>query len=101
MIAWRRFQGGIVMKVLPLALCATLILLLPAADPMSFIGKAAAQAQEKSREALYMKCRNAVFKKYGHTALAHSGGRPGYLAMPLDLSVNAIDRCVANGGRVD
>ena len=89
------------MKVSLLALCLALAMFIPSPNWASFIGKAAAQAQEKSREAVYLKCRHDVFKKYGHTAVAHSGGRPGYLALPLDLFVNAIDRCVANGGRVD
>jgi len=73
----------------------------PSPNWASFIGKAAAQAQEKSREALYLKCRHAVFKKYGHTAIAHSGGLPGYLTLTNQFAISATDRCVANGGRLD
>jgi hypothetical protein len=84
------------MKVLQRALFATLILLLPSADPVSFVGKAAAQAQEKSREALYMKCRNEVFRKYG--SRENRDGRRK-LVMLSHVATSVIDQCVANGGR--
>ena len=80
------------MKVL-LALCVAWVLLLPSMDTLSFIGKAAAESQE----ALYSKCRKAVFRKYGRREI-RDGRRK--LVMLTRVVTTAVDQCVANGGRV-
>lgn len=91
------------MRMPPIALCVTLLLLLSFAAQLSFFAPAAAQTQTKaqpqSREALYLKCRNAIFRKYGQSGAIYSVG-PRYLVLPY-TSGNRIDQCVANGGRVD
>jgi len=60
------------MRMLPIALCVTLLSLLSFAAQVSFFSPAAAQTQTKaqpqSREALYLKCRKAIFRKYGSPA---------------------------------
>jgi hypothetical protein len=67
-----------------------------------FLGPAAAQTQTKSqaqsKEALYVKCRNAIFRKYGQSGLQYGFG-PGYRVLPYTAG-SWIDQCVANGGRV-
>jgi hypothetical protein len=87
----------------PIALCVTLLLLLSFAAQLSFFAPAAAQTQTKaqpqSREALYLKCRNAIFRKYGQSGAVYSIGSK-YLVLPY-TSGSRIDQCVANGGRVD
>jgi len=54
--------------MLPIALCVTLLLLLSFAAQAPVVAPAAAQtpakSQPQSREALYVKCRNAIFRKY-------------------------------------
>jgi hypothetical protein len=91
------------MRMLPIALCVTLLSLLSFAAQVSFFAPAAAQTQTKaqpqSREALYLKCRNAIFRKYGQSGAVYSVG-PRYLVLPY-TSGSRIDHCVANGGRVD
>lgn len=91
------------MRMLPIALCATLLSLLSCAAQVSFFGPAAAQTQTKaqpqSREALYLKCRKAIFRKYGQPGAVYSIG-PRYLVLPY-TSGSLIDQCVANGGRLD
>ena len=91
------------MRMLPIALCVTLLSLLSAAAQAPFVAPAAAQTQTKaqpqSREALYLKCRNAIFRKYGQSGAVYSVGSR-YLVLPY-TSGNRIDQCVANGGRVD
>ena len=91
------------MRMPPIALCVTLLLLLSFAAQLSFFAPAAAQTQTKaqpqSREALYLKCRNAIFRKYGQSGAIYSVG-PRYLVLPY-TSGSRIDQCVANGGRVD
>ena len=79
------------MRALPLALGLVLFLLLPSTVPMSQTGQAAAQASD----ALILKCRKAVFRRYGH-----SGMHPRKRYLKTDLVVREVDRCVANGGRI-
>jgi hypothetical protein len=92
-----------VMRMPPIALCVTLLLLLSFAAQLSFFAPAAAQTQTKaqpqSREALYLKCRNTIFRKYGQSGAVYSIGSK-YLVLPY-TSGSRIDQCVANGGRVD
>ena len=91
------------MRMLPIALCIMLLLLLSPVAQVSFFAPAAAQTQTKaqpqSREALYLKCRNAIFRKYGQSGAVYSIGSK-YLVLPY-TSGSRIDQCVANGGRVD
>ena len=91
------------MRMLPIALCMMLLVLLSSVAQMPFVAPAAAQTQTKaqpqSREALYLKCRNAIFRKYGQSG-AHFGIGSRYLVLPY-TSGSRIDQCVANGGRVD
>jgi hypothetical protein len=90
------------MRMLPIALCVTLLSLLSFAAQVSFFAPAAAQTQTKaqpqSREALCLKCRKAIFRKYGQSGAVYSVG-PRYLVLPY-TSGSRIDQCVANGGRV-
>jgi hypothetical protein len=92
-----------VMRMPPIALCVTLLFLLSFAARLSFFAPAAAQTQTKAqpqtREALYLKCRNAIFRKYGQSGAVYSIGSK-YLVLPY-TSGSRIDQCVANGGRVD
>jgi hypothetical protein len=89
--------------MLPIALRVTLLLLVSFAAQATVVGPAAAQTQTKaqpqSREVLYAKCRNAIFRKYGQSGAVYSVG-PRYLVLPY-TSGSRIDQCVANGGRVD
>ena len=91
------------MRMLPIARCVTLLLLVSFATRAPVVGPAAAQTQTKaqpqSREALYLKCRKAIFRKYGQSGAVYSVG-PRYLVLPY-TSGSRIDQCVANGGRVD
>ena len=57
-----------------------------------------AQAAAESREDLYRKCRQAIFRKYGQPG-AQYNRRPGSLVLPSQFVIAAIDQCVANGGR--
>jgi hypothetical protein len=92
-----------VMRMLPIALCA-LLLLFSSVAQAPVVGQAAAQTQTKpqpqSKEALYVKCRSAIFRKYGQPGAAYHNARPGYRVLPY-TSGSQIDQCVANGGRVD
>ena len=89
------------MRMLPIALCIMLLVLLASAAQTPFVAPAAAQTQTKSqpqsKEALYVKCRNAIFRKYGQPGVQYNHG-PRYLVLPY-TSVSQIDQCVANGGR--
>ena len=91
------------MRMLPIALCIMLLLLLSPMAQAPFVAPATAQTQTKaqpqSREALYLKCRKAIFRKYGQSGAVYSVG-PRYLVLPY-TSGSRIDQCVANGGRVD
>jgi hypothetical protein len=90
-----------VMRMLPIALCMILLVLLSCVAQTPFVAPAAAQTQTKaqpqSKEALYVKCRNAIFRKYGQPGVQYNHG-PRYLVLPY-TSVSQIDQCVANGGR--
>jgi len=89
------------MTMQPIALCIMLLLLLSPVAQAPFVAPAAAQtkAQPQSREALYLKCRKAMFRKYGQSGAVYSVG-PRYLVLPY-TSGSRIDQCVADGGRVD
>jgi hypothetical protein len=80
------------------ALFAALLFL--TATGVSLAGEAAAQTKSKpqaqSREALYLKCRNEVFRKYGQPGEQY-GAPKGYLALPY-TSDSMIDQCIANRG---
>jgi hypothetical protein len=82
---------------LPLSIC--LIFFLSLAALIAFTGQrvlAEPGAQQgQSRDALYVKCRREVFRRYG----SPSTTRPGYRALPHQFVHGAIDQCVANGGR--
>ena len=60
------------MRMLPIALCMVLLVLLSSVAQTPVVGPAAAQTQTKappqSREALYVKCRNAIFRNTGSPA---------------------------------
>lgn len=89
------------MKISPIAVCLGLLLLLSSLVHVPFLGSAAAQTQTKpqaqSREALYVKCRHAIFRKYGTSGLQFGIG-PRYLVLPYTAD-SWIDKCVASGGR--
>jgi hypothetical protein len=80
------------------ALSAALLFL--ATTGIWLAGEAVAQTKSKpqaqSREALYLKCRNEVFRKYGQPGEQY-GAPKGYLALPY-TSDSMIDQCIANGG---
>jgi hypothetical protein len=57
------------------------------------------QSRSQSREELYAKCAQAVFRKYGQPGVQYSYGAR-YRVLPI-TSVAQVDQCVANGGRVD
>jgi hypothetical protein len=94
------------MRMLPIALCIMLLLLLSSVAQAPFVAPSAAQTktntntQVQSKEALYVKCRSAIFRKYGQPGAAYHNARPGYRVLPY-TSGSRIDQCVANGGRVD
>jgi len=81
------------------ATCITLLFCL-LTNQVPFVGPAAAQAQTKpqaqSREALYVKCRNAIFRKHGQPGVQYNHG-PRYLVLPYTAD-SWIDKCVASGG---
>jgi hypothetical protein len=56
------------------------------------------EAKAQSSEALLLKCRKAVFRKYGHRGVQPDGKR--VRTLPKQFVLNAVDQCVANGGRV-
>lgn len=91
------------MRMLPIALCITLLLLLSSVAQTPFVAPAAAQTQTKaqpqSREALYVKCRNEIFRKYGQPGVQYNFG-PRYRVLPY-TAVSQIDQCVTSGGRAD
>jgi hypothetical protein len=88
------------MRATPIPLCIALPLFLSSLAHGPFLGPATAQTQTKSqsKEALYVKCRNAIFRKYGQSGLQYGIG-PGYRVLPYTAG-SWIDQCVANGGRV-
>jgi hypothetical protein len=92
-----------IMGMLPIALCMMSLLLLSSVAQTPFVAPAAAQtktkAQPQSKEALYLKCRDTIFRKYGQPGVQYSHG-PRYRVLPI-TSLTQVDQCVANGGRVD
>lgn len=91
------------MRMLPIALCMMLLVLLASVAQTPFVAPAAAQTQTKaqpqSKEALYLKCRDTIFRKYGQPGVQYNFG-PRYRVLPYTAG-SWIDHCVANGGRVD
>jgi hypothetical protein len=89
--------------MLPIALCMMLLVLLASVAQTPFVVPAAAQTQTKaqpqSKEALYLKCRDTIFRKYGQPGVQYNFG-PRYRVLPYTAG-SWIDHCVANGGRVD
>ena len=80
------------------------VVLVPGGGPIFFISDAKAQpTAQNSRpqpgspqyEALWKKCRHAVFRKYGD----HQKERRRYV-LPSDRAVALTDSCMANGGRI-
>jgi hypothetical protein len=91
------WEGSAVRRLL-LASSVTVLLLNPLPTPLdaSLIGRAAAE----SRDDLYKKCRQAVFRRYGQPGV-QSNGRPGSRSLSQKFVFSATDQCVANGGRTD
>jgi hypothetical protein len=58
-----------------------------------FIGAAMGQTPD----ALYLKCRKAIFKKYGRHGTRYGSKK---LLMRSTAATQSVDQCVANGGRV-
>jgi hypothetical protein len=85
--------GTNVMAVKLTGLCLVLFLFLPSPGSKSIA--IVSQAEARASESLALQCRKAVFRKYGHRT------RPGVLTLRKEFVVQAVDRCVANGGRVD
>jgi hypothetical protein len=89
------------MRMPPIALCMMLLLLLASVAQTLFVAPAAAQTQPKSqaqsREALYVKCRNEIFRKHGQPGVQYNFG-PRYRVLPYTAD-SWIDKCVASGGR--
>jgi hypothetical protein len=88
------------MRRLVSATCITLRFCL-LTDRVPFVAPATAETQTKpqaqSREALYVKCRNAIFRKHGQPGVQYNHG-PRYLVLPYTAD-SWIDKCVASGGR--
>ena len=80
-----------------------LALLFLAMSGVSLVGPAAAQTKPKpqaqSREALYFKCRQELFRKYGQPGEQY-GAPKGYRALPYTAD-SMIDQCIANSGRAN
>jgi len=74
------------------ATCITLLFCL-LTNQVPFVGPASAQAQTKpqaqSREALYVKCRNAIFRKHGQPGVQYNHG-PRYLCCHTPLTAGSI-----------
>ena len=91
------------MRMLPIALCMMLLVLLSSVAQTPFVAPAAAQtktkAQPQSKEALYLKCRDTIFRKYGQPGVQYNFG-PRYRVLPYTAG-SWIDHCVASGGRAD
>jgi hypothetical protein len=83
------------MRTLPLALSLTLLALVSSPGPTGapLIGAAMGQTPE----ALYLKCRKAVFKNYGRRGTRYGSKK---LLMPSTTATQSVDQCVANGGRM-
>jgi hypothetical protein len=91
------------MRMSPIALCMMLLVLLSCVAQTPIVAPAAAQTQTKaqpqSKEALYLKCRDTIFRKYGQPGVQYNFG-PRYRVLPYTAG-SWIDHCVASGGRVD
>jgi hypothetical protein len=76
-----------------LAIALTLFSIHPLPAPLNaaFIRQASAE----SRDDLYKKCRQAIFRRYG----VQYNRRPGSRVLPTHFITSATDQCVANGGR--
>ena len=89
------------MRMPPIALCMMLLFLFASAAQTPFVAPAAEQTKAKerpqSREALYVKCRNEIFRKHGQPGVQYSHG-PRYRVLPYTAD-SWIDKCVASGGR--
>ncbi len=72
------------------------LLFLPSSMPERFSAISAANAQ--SQDALVLKCRKAVFRKYGQRRIQADGRK--VRSLPKNFVLRAVDSCVANGGRV-
>jgi hypothetical protein len=59
----------------------------------SFISAAMGQTPD----ALYLKCRKAIFKKYGRRGTQYGSKK---LLIRSTAATQSVDQCVANGGRV-
>ena len=88
-------MGASRLNSLLIALCFGFVLWLPSSVPQGVTG--IAEAQAGSRNALYRKCRKAVFDKYGQRKV--KSGRP-VRSLPSKFVQGQVDACVANGGRV-
>ena len=86
------------MRVLMIVcMAAAMSLFFPLSSPSPDGLFAIPQAQAKASDALVLKCRKAVFKKYGQRTV--DSGRP-VRSISFKFSIAAVDACVANGGRV-
>src|SRR5262249_55993353 len=87
-----------VMRMLPIALCMMLLVLLSSVAQTPFVAPAAAQTQTKaqpeSKEALYLKCRDTIFRKYGQPGVQYNFG-PRYRVLPYTPATR-IDHSLAN-----
>jgi hypothetical protein len=95
--------GGVAMKAIVAAVFFSIVLM-TGGVPIFFISDAKAQpTAQNSRpqpgslqyEALWKKCRHAVFRKYGD----HQKERKRYV-LPSARAVSLTDSCMANGGRI-
>jgi hypothetical protein len=90
------------LRILPIALCMTSLFSVSSANRLSFVTEAGTQTQTKSqtqsKEALYVKCREEIFRKYGQPGVQY--GFRGTASSHIHPAPR-IDQCVANGGRVD
>ncbi len=84
------------MRKLLIGCSVTSFLVMP--PTLQIEGSVFPQAQAQTRDALILKCRKAVFRKYGRR-VTHVGGSR-MLELHKDFVVRQVDMCVANGGRV-
>jgi hypothetical protein len=80
------------MRTALFALGLALVLLTPLPDPSGL--SIVQRAEALPSEALMLKCRKAVFRKY---ARRNNRGRR---VLPAHFVIRNVDACVANGGRV-
>ena len=79
------------MRALLIGAGLTVLLLAPYPD---VVAGSTARAETRASEALLLKCRKAVFRKYGWRV------GEGRLGLPREFVVRQVDLCVANGGRI-